>query len=87
MSATISKTQQLSVEEIAANLNAAGIPPKFGENHSRILVKNLRVLAQGNPITKAGTIKISEELKLPFEQVDEFLRGLPKETLMTILSG
>ena len=65
MSATSSKTQQLSVEEIAANLNAAGIPPKFEENHSRILVKALRILAQGNPITKAGTTQISEELELP----------------------
>ena len=76
MSAISSNNQRLSVQEIAANLNAAGIPPEFGEDNSRLLVKTLRILAQGEPISKAAAIRISEELDLPFEQVDEFLQGV-----------
>ena len=76
MSTTSSKTQKLSVEEIAANLNAAGIPPEFGKDNSRLLIKTLRTLAQGKPVTKAETVQISEELEIPFDQADEFLRGV-----------
>ena len=76
MSTINSKSQKLSVQEIAANLNAAGIPPEFGEENSRLLIKTLRTLAQGKPVTKAETVRISEELEIPFEQADEFLRGV-----------
>ncbi len=76
MSTISPKSQKLSVEEIAANLNAAGIPPEFGKDNSRLLIKTLRTLAHGEPITKAETAQISEELEIPFEQADEFLHGV-----------
>ena len=76
MSTISPKSQKLSVEEIAANLNAAGIPPEFGKDNSRLLIKTLRTLAHGEPITKAETAQISEELEIPFEQADQFLRGV-----------
>ena len=76
MSTISSKNRKLCVEEIAANLNAAGIPPEFGEDNSRLLIKTLRTLSQGQPVTKAETVQISEELEIPFEQADEFLRGV-----------
>ena len=76
MSTTSSKNQRLSVEEIAANLNAAGIPPEFQEDHSRLLIRMLRKIALGKPVTKAETFQISEELAIPFKQADEFLRDV-----------
>ncbi len=69
-----SKNQSLSVEEIAENLNAAGIPPEFGKDNSRILIKMLRALAQGRPVTETEVVKICDELGIPFEMADEFLR-------------
>lgn len=75
MSTVSSNKKTMNVAEIAANLNSAGIPPEFGEDHSRLLIKTLRTLAQGEPITNEGTVQISVELGLPLEQVDEFLRG------------
>ena len=74
MSTISSKNQDLSVEEIAANLNTAGIPPEFDEDDSRLLIKTLRTLAKGKPVTRAETVQISEELGIPFEQADEFLQ-------------
>ncbi len=74
MSTISSKNQSLSVEQIAENLNAAGIPPEFGVDNSRILVKTLRALAQGRPVTETEVVKICDELGIPFEMADEFLR-------------
>ena len=76
MSTISSKNQKLSVQEIAANLNAVGIPPDFGKDNSRLLIKTLRTLAHGKPVTKAEMVQISKELEIPFEQADEFLRGV-----------
>ena len=73
MSTVSSKNQSQSVEEIAKSLNAAGIPPEFGEDNSRLLIKTLRALAQGRPVTETDLVKISEELGIPFEKVDELL--------------
>ena len=50
--------------------------PLLYGNDSRLLIKTLRTLAQGKPVTKAETAQISEELEIPFEQADEFLRGI-----------
>ncbi len=68
MSTISSKNQSLSVEEIAENLNAAGIPPEFGADNSRLLVKTLRALAQGRPVTETEVAKISDELGIPFDE-------------------
>ncbi len=69
------KVVNSKVEEIAKNLNAAGIPPEFGVDNSRLLIKTWRKLAQGRPVTKTDVGQISEGLGIPFEQADEFLRG------------
>ena len=73
MTTVSSKNQSQGVEEIAENLNAAGIPPEFGPDNSRILLKTLRALAQGRPVTQTDLVQISEELGVPLEKVDEFL--------------
>ena len=76
MSTTNTKIDMSKVEEIAKNLNAAGIPPEFGADNSRLLIKTWRKLAQGKPITKAEVVQIAQDLGIPLEKADEFLRGL-----------
>ena len=73
MTTASSQNQSLSVEEIAKNLNTAGIPPEFGEGNSRILIRTLRALTQGKPVTETDVVQFAEELGTPFEKVDEFL--------------
>ncbi len=76
MSAISSKNRIMSVEDIAANLNAAGIPPEFEEDDARLLIKSLRTLAKGNPITRDDTVQIAEDLDISYAQADEFLRQI-----------
>ena len=68
-----SKAKTMTVEEIANNLGAVGIPPEIGVDNSRLLIKALRALAEGNPVTETDLVRISQELELPFEHVEEFL--------------
>ena len=74
MSTTSSKNQGLTVAEIAENLKAAGIPPEWGADHSRLLVKTWRTLAKGQPMTDSDVEQISDELGIAHERADEFLR-------------
>ncbi len=74
MSTFKSKSQNLSVEQISRNLNAAGIPPEFGEDNSRLLVKAWRTLAKGQPLTNSDIELISDEVGIAYEKADEFLR-------------
>lgn len=76
MSTMSCTNQYLSVEEIAKNLNAAGIPPEFGADNSRLLIKTWRSLAQGQPITNSDLERISDELGIAYDQADELLRGV-----------
>jgi len=73
---TTSKSDQISltVEEIAKNLNEAGIPPDFGPDNSRLLIKAWRTLANGNPVTKEQIDQIAAELGIPADPAHEFLR-------------
>ena len=66
----------LSIEEIAKNLNDAGIPPDFGDENSRILIKMWRTLAQGEPVTQEMTANVAAELGISFETIDAFLRQI-----------
>ena len=74
MTSTKSENISMSVAEIAKNLNDAGIPPEFGEENSRILIKMWRVLGQGLSVTQEVTAKAAQELGIPFQTIDEFLR-------------
>ncbi len=68
MSTFKSKSQNLSVEQISRNLNAAGIPPEFGEDNSRLLVKAWRTLAKGQPLTNSDIELISDEVGIAYEK-------------------
>ena len=76
MSTIESKTESLGIEEIAKNLNDAGIPPDFGDDNSRLLIKMWRTLGQGQPVTHEMTAQIAEGLGIPFERADAFLRQI-----------
>ena len=66
----------LSIEEIAKNLNDAGIPPDFGDENSRILIKMWRTLGQGEPVTQEMTTNVAAELEISVETIDAFLRQI-----------
>ena len=74
MTGTKSGSKNLSIEEIANNLNDAGIPPDFGDENSRLLIKMWRALGQGQPVTQEMTAKVASEVGITFETADEFLR-------------
>ena len=64
----------LTVEDLAKNLNQAGIPPDFVPDNSRLLIKVWRTLVNGNPVTKEQIVQISEELAISGDLANEFLR-------------
>ena len=69
-----SEQVSLTVAEIAKNLNKAGIPPDFGPDNSRLLIKVWRTLANGQPVTQEQINDISTELGLSGDLTNEFLR-------------
>ena len=84
ITSTRSENISMSVAEIARNPNDAGIPPVFGEENSRILIKMWRTLGQGGPVTQEMTAKADRELGIPYETVDEFLRPITERDPETI---
>lgn len=74
MIAIRSKNQYLSIEEIAENLNAAGIPPEFGPDNSRLLIRAWRNLSKGQPLTTRDIERISDDLGIAHDQAAKFLR-------------
>jgi alkylmercury lyase len=64
----------VDVTEIARKLNAAGVPPDFGPDHSRLLVKLWRAVATGNPVTPNRIDEIIGELGVPRAAALEFLQ-------------
>ena len=74
MTTTKSEQNRQPVEELAKNLNQAGIPPDFGPDNSRLLIKVWRSLAMGNPVTKEQIDQISVELGISRDPAHDFLR-------------
>ncbi len=69
-----SEQTNLTVDDIAKNLNQAGIPPDFGPDNSRLMIKVWRTLANGNPVTKEQIDQISAELGISGDLANEFMR-------------
>ncbi|MCH7736484.1 MAG: hypothetical protein IH872_03680 [Chloroflexi bacterium] len=76
MTSTKLENNRMSVAEIAKNLNDAGLPPEFGEDNSRFLIKMFRTLAQGGPVTQEMTAKAARESGISYEAADQFLRQM-----------
>ena len=71
---TISPQQNsLLVEQIAKNLNKAGIPPDFGPDNSRLLIQVWRTLTSGHPVSNQQIYQIAMELGIPADPAGEFL--------------
>ncbi|MCI0829967.1 MAG: hypothetical protein J4N67_07490, partial [Chloroflexi bacterium] len=62
MTSTKPESASMSIEEIAKNLNDAGIPPRFGDENSRLLIKMWRILGQGRPVTQEMTVTAAKEV-------------------------
>ncbi len=64
------------IPEIAMQLDKAGIPPEFGPDHSRLLVRAWRALAKGRPISSAQLDQMVSGLAISARDTRQFLRGL-----------
>ena len=60
--------------DIAERLRAAGIPPEFGADRSRLLIQTYRALAGGRPISADQLKEVATNLGIDHEDALEFLR-------------
>ncbi|MCH8816260.1 MAG: hypothetical protein IIC92_00775 [Chloroflexi bacterium] len=67
---------QLTIGEIAENLNSAGIPPLFGSDDARVLIAIWRRLAEGDPIRPADVSEISDALGVDRDAAEAFVREI-----------
>ncbi|MEE9248371.1 MAG: organomercurial lyase [Dehalococcoidia bacterium] len=64
----------LLVTEIVNKLRAIGIPPDFGSDRSRVLIRTYRALAKGHPITREQVNTIANDLGISQHEAHEFLK-------------
>ena len=64
------------VDEIAQGMNAAGIPPDFGPERSALLIRVLRTLACGRPISVDQVDKMAADIGLATQDAHQFLEGI-----------
>lgn len=62
--------------EIAEKLNEAGVPPKFEPDVSRLLIKVMRAVAKGHPVTGEQVSGLAAEIGIDEEKAEEFLRAV-----------
>jgi len=74
MTTISSDRNSLPVEQLAKKLNEAGMPPDFGPDNSRLLIKVWRTLAIGQPVTREQIDQITAVLGIPGDLAHEFLR-------------
>ena len=58
----------LSVTEIAASMRAAGFPPRFDADESRLLIKLLQLVAEGSPVPCSMAGLPATRLQMPLEK-------------------
>ena len=62
--------------EIAEKLNQAGVPPKFEPDVSQLLIKVIRTVAEGHPVTDEYVSRIVAEIEIDEARAEEFLRAM-----------
>ena len=62
-----------SVSEIAEALKAVDFPPRFEAHESRLLIKLLRLVAEGSPLLPSRIEEIASSLQMPLEVVPLFM--------------
>ncbi|MCI0438954.1 MAG: alkylmercury lyase [Chloroflexi bacterium] len=60
--------------ELAARLNQAGVPPGFGHEESRLLVRVMKALAEGRPLASREIDAILQETGVGSQEAEQFLR-------------
>ena len=60
-------------DEIVSGLNAMGIPPNFGPDRSRMLLRVLKRLACGRPVTRGQVDQMAADLDMSPEEAHGFL--------------
>ena len=70
---TVSKSRAI---EIAEKLNQAGVPPKFEPDISQLLIKVIRVVAEGHPVNDEQVSSIVAETDIDEARAEEFLRAV-----------
>ena len=58
----------LSVTEIAAAMRDADLPPQFSADESRLLIKLLQLVADGNPVLRSMADQIATRLQMPLDR-------------------
>jgi len=58
----------LSVTQIAAAMRAAGFPPRFDADESRLLIKLLQLVAAGNPVPRSMADLTATRLEIPLDK-------------------
>ena len=64
------------VDEMVSGLNAMGIPPDFGPGRSRLLLRVLKRLACGRPVTRDQVDQMAADLDMSPEEAHGFLAGV-----------
>lgn len=62
--------------EIAEKLNQSGVPPKFGPEVSKLLIKVMRKVADGQPITSEYADTVVNDIGMDIEEATQFLRNV-----------
>ena len=62
--------------EIAEKLNQAGVPPKFGPDISRLLIKVIGIVAEGQPVNDELVSGLVAEIGIDEAKAAEFLRSV-----------
>jgi len=58
----------LYVIEIATAMRAANFPPRFDANKSRLLIKLLQLVAEGNPVPRSMADQTATRLQMPLDR-------------------
>ena len=75
------------IPEIAVQLNKAGIPPEFGPDHSRLLIRAWKRLAKGRPISSAQVDQMVSGLAISADEAHQFLRNISERDSSDNLVG
>ena len=62
--------------EIAEKLNQSGVPPKFGPDVSKLLIRVMRKLSDGKPVTAEYISRFVDEIGIDTDESEQFLRAV-----------
>ena len=75
-----------NVSEIAQALRGSDFPSRFSADESRLLIKVLRLVAEGRPVTPGRVEQAAAHLELPLGAATSFLRKLSESLPSSLMS-